>query len=165
MLAEVAHLAYLPTLVGRGRLVEGNSGLALGQQVARVAGPSLAGALVQAASAPLALLADVVSFVASALLLGTIRTREPAPAPAAEGGGLRALWRGLGDGVRFVVADPVLRPLTGVWGLYYFVFWLFWGQYALYATRDLGLSPGRLRAGRSRWSPSAGCLARWPRRR
>ena len=43
--------------------------------------------------------------------------------------------------MRRVVADPVLRPLTGVWGLYYFVFWLFWGQYALYATRHLGLTP------------------------
>ena len=139
VLAEVGHLAYLPTLVGRERLVAGNSGLALGQQAARVAGPSLAGALVQAAAAPLALLVDVASFVASAVLLGTIRTREPAR--AAEPEGLRALWRGLGEGVRFVVADPVLRPLTGVWGLYYFAFWLFWGQYALYATRELGLTP------------------------
>ena len=139
VLAEVGHLAYLPTLVGRERLVAGNSGLALGQQAARVAGPSLAGALVQATAAPLALLVDVASFVASALLLGGIRTREPAR--AAEPEGLGALWRGLGEGVRRVVADPVLRPLTCVWGLYYFTFWLFWGQYALYATRELGLTP------------------------
>jgi predicted MFS family arabinose efflux permease len=43
--------------------------------------------------------------------------------------------------VRRVAADPVLRPLTGVWSLYYFAFWLFWSQYPLYATRQLGLTP------------------------
>ena len=63
-----------------------------------------------------------------------------------------------------MVADPVLRPLTGVWGLYYFVFLLFWGQYALYATRDLGLTPVLFGVvGRS--SPSPGCWARSPRPR
>jgi MFS family permease len=49
--------------------------------------------------------------------------------------------------VRFVVADPVLRLLTGVWALFYFTFWLFWAQYPLYATRELGLSPAALGLG------------------
>jgi Major Facilitator Superfamily len=139
VLAEVAHAAYLPALVERERLVEANSGLAVGAQTVKVAGPSLAGALVQAATAPLALVVDAVSFVVSAALLGTIRTREPARPRTSPGRG--ALWREVGDGVRFVVAHPVLRPLTGGWGLYFFAFFLFWGQYPLYVTRELGLSP------------------------
>jgi MFS family permease len=56
-------------------------------------------------------------------------------------GSLRALGREIGDGVRFVVAHPVLRPLTAGWALYYFAFFLFWGQYPLYVTGDLGLAP------------------------
>jgi MFS family permease len=139
VLAEVAHAAYLPALVERDRLVEANSGLAVGAQAVKVAGPSLAGALVQAATAPLALVVDAVSFLVSAALLGTIRTREPARPRTSPG--LGALWREVNDGVRFVVAHPVLRPLTGGWGLYFFAFFLFWGQYPLYVTRDLGLSP------------------------
>jgi MFS family permease len=148
VLAEVGHLAYLPVVVGR-RLVAGNSAAAVGQQAARVAGPSLAGALVQVATAPFALLADAACSLAAAGLLGTIRTREPARAHRAGAGGFRVLWREVGDGVRFVVADPVLRPLTGVWALFYFAFWLFWAQYPLYATRDLGLSPAALGLGLS----------------
>jgi hypothetical protein len=96
---------------------------------------------VQAATAPLALLADAALFIVSAVLLGTIRTREPALARGAARPGLRALWREIEDGIRFVVRHPVLRPLTGVWSLYYFAFFLFWGQYPLYATRELGLTP------------------------
>ena len=78
VLAEVGHLAYLPAIVGSRRLVAGNSGAAVGQQAARVAGPSLAGALVQAVTAPVALLADAACSIAAAGLLGGIRTREPA---------------------------------------------------------------------------------------
>ena len=143
VLAEVAHGSYLPVLVGRARLVEANSALAVGRQAAQVAGPSLAGALVQAATAPLALLADAVSFAVSAILLGTIRTREPARGRLVGPGrgGLGVLGREIWDGLRFVVADPLLRPLTGAWGLYWFVYYLFWGQIALYATRELGLTP------------------------
>ena len=141
VLAEVAHTSYLPTLIDRKRLMDGNSSIAVGQQVARVAGPSLAGALVQAATAPLALLADAVSFVVSAVLLGTIRTREPVRARPVGRPSPRELAREIGDGLRFLVGHPVLRTLTGVWGLYYCAFFLFWGQYPLYATRDLGLTP------------------------
>lgn len=141
VLADVAHESYLPVLVGRGRLLEANSGVAVGRQAAQVAGPSLAGALVQGVTAPLALLADAASFVVSAILVGSIRTTEPTRARTTEPVGLRALWGEIAAGVRFVVADPVLRPLTGAWGLYWFVFFLFWGQHPLYATRELGLSP------------------------
>ena len=145
VLAEVAHTSYLPTLIDRKRLMDGNSSIAVGQQVARVAGPSLAGALVQAATAPIALLADAVSFVVSAVLLGTIRTREPVRARPVGRPSPRELAREIAAGLRFVVAHPVLRTLTGVWGLYYCAFFFFWGQYPLYATRDLGLTPDGLR--------------------
>ena len=47
----------------------------------------------------------------------------------------------LGEGARLLLRDPVLGALTGAWGLYFFAFFVFWGQYPLYATRDLGLSP------------------------
>lgn len=138
ILSDVAHVSYLPILVGRDRLVEGNSKLALVGQITKVTGPSLAGGLVQVATAPLALLADAASFLVSAGLLGTIRRGEPAPAPAAA---RTALWRETGEGLRFVASHPVLRTLTGAWGLYFFFDSLFQGQFPLYVTRDLGIAP------------------------
>jgi MFS family permease len=141
VLAEVAHPAYLPSLVGRERLVEGNSKMALGGQVARIAGPTAAGALVQAATAPLAILADAASFLVSAVLVGTIRAREAAPGrPAAR----QRLWQEIGEGLAVVLRHPVLRTLTGAWGLYFLFFFLFYSLYVLYATRELGLAPATL---------------------
>jgi Na+/melibiose symporter-like transporter len=141
LVSQVAHASYLPALVGRGQLVEGNSKLAVTGQVASVAGPSLGGALVQLVTAPMAILADAISFVASAVLLGTIHRRESPPdAPAAR----RTLWREIGEGLRFVVGHPVLRTLTGAWGLYFLSDALFWGLYPLYVTSELGVSPAGL---------------------
>jgi MFS family permease len=141
LVSQVAHASYLPALVGREQLVEGNSKLAETGQVASVVGPSLGGALVQLVTAPMALLVDALSFVASAVLLGTIRRREARPTAPAE---RRALWREIGEGLRFVVAHPVLRTLTGAWGLYFLFDALFWGLYPLYVTRELGVSPAGL---------------------
>ncbi len=141
VVSEVAHAAYLPVMVGREQLVEGNSKLAVTGQVASVAGPTLAGALVQLVSAPLAILADVASFVASAVFLGTIRGREPTPGAPAQ---RQAVWRDIGEGLRFVAAHPVLRTLTGAFGLYFLFDALFWGLYPLYVTRELGVSPAAL---------------------
>jgi MFS family permease len=141
ILSELAHASYLPVLIGRGQLVEGNSQLALLGQVTKVVGPALAGALIQAVTAPLALVADAASFVASAGLLGSIRAREPARPPAPR---RQALWRELGAGLRVVAAHPILRTLTGAWGLYFFFDSLFQGQIPLYVTRDLQLTPATL---------------------
>jgi hypothetical protein len=101
----------------------------------------LGGALIPAVTAPLALVADAASFVASAGLLGTIRAREPVRPPAPR---RQALWGELGAGLRVVVAHPMLRTLTGAWGLYFFFDRLFQGQIPLYVTRDLGITPAAL---------------------
>jgi MFS family permease len=137
VVSEVAHAAYLPALVGREHLVEGNSKLAVAGQAASVAGPSLGGVLVGLVTAPMAVFADVASFVASALLLGAIRRPEPAPAGSAR---RQALWREIGEGLRFLAAHPVLRTLTGAFGFYFLFDALFWGLYPLYVTQELGVS-------------------------
>jgi predicted MFS family arabinose efflux permease len=91
----------------------------------------------------LAILADAASFLVSAVLVGTIRAREPAPArPAAR----QRLWQEIGEGLAIVLRHPVLRTLTGAWGLYFLFFYLFYSLYVLYATRELGLAPVTLGA-------------------
>src|SRR5437879_13200885 len=78
---DAAYPAYVPTLVGRDRLVEGNSRLATSSSIAEIGGPGFAGALVQVVSAPFATLVHAVSFVVSALTRLLIRALEPPRPP------------------------------------------------------------------------------------
>ena len=60
---DVAYQSYLPALVGREQIVEGNSKLEISRSAANIAGPGLAGLLVAALTAPVAILADAISFL------------------------------------------------------------------------------------------------------
>ena len=80
---DVAYQSYLPSLVGRPHLVEGNAKLELSRSAAQIAGPGVGGVLVGAITAPYAVVVDSVSFAVSALFLGRIRKREPRPEPTA----------------------------------------------------------------------------------
>src|SRR5205085_11836103 len=63
---DVAHQSYLPDLVPRESLIEGNAKIEVSYSGAQLAGPGLGGVLVQILTAPVALLADPVSYVVSA---------------------------------------------------------------------------------------------------
>src|SRR5947209_12879321 len=76
---DVSYQAYLPALVDRENLVEGNGKLAMSEATAEVIGPGLTGVLVQVLTAPIAIAFDAVSFVVSALSLGWIRKPETSP--------------------------------------------------------------------------------------
>ena len=60
---DVAYQSYLPTLVKRDELSDGNSKLELSRSAAQLAGPGLAGVLIGILTAPVAVLADAISFV------------------------------------------------------------------------------------------------------
>jgi len=106
---DAAYPAYVPSLVGVERVVEGNSKLATSSSLAEIGGPGLAGALVQAIGAPLAILVDAISFVVSALSLVLIRHREPPRPPRTSTTPIRLeIW----EAMRLVRRHPVLVPLT-----------------------------------------------------
>ena len=110
---DVAYQAYLPALVGKHELVEGNSKLSASAAVAEFGGFSVAGALVQALTAPMAILIDAASFVVSAVTLGMIRTPEAAIIPAAEAGEPN-LYNEIGEGLKTVWGHPLLRASAAV---------------------------------------------------
>ncbi|QTT77336.1 MFS transporter [Streptomyces mobaraensis NBRC 13819 = DSM 40847] len=105
---DIAHQSYLPSLLPREKLVAGNGALETVRSSAQMAGPGVGGVLVQVAGAPLALLADAVGYLLSALCLRGIRTPEPPPAPAT-GEPLRAQVL---EGLAFVFRDPALRMIA-----------------------------------------------------
>src|SRR5205807_7866820 len=80
ILFNVAHSAFLPSLIPPESLVEANSKLGMSDSLAEIGGPATAGPLVQLISAPFALFFDALSFLFSACCVGLIHTPEPLPA-------------------------------------------------------------------------------------
>lgn len=110
---DTAWPAYLPSLIGRERLLEGNAKLGASLSVAEAAGFGLAGILAQLFTAPGAIVADVATYVVSVISLGAIRAREPAPGRETADGGLAA-WRAeVAEGLRLTWRNPTLRALAG----------------------------------------------------
>lgn len=104
---DIAGQTYLPLVVEADGLLTGNSRLQASQSAAQTGGPAAGGALAQLIGAPLTLLVDVASYLFSALCLSTIRTRDE-PAAVARRGRMLPQIR---EGLRYVLADPVIRPL------------------------------------------------------
>lgn len=138
---HVAYQSYLPALVSRERLVEGNTKLEMSNSVATIAGPGLAGVLVQLVTAPIALLIDACSYALSVVSLLAIRTREPEPRPAATAGQRPNIWREIGEGLRVVLGSRILRAIAGCTGTSNLFSSVTFTVFVLYVTRDLGLSP------------------------
>ncbi len=138
---DVAYAAYLPALVEREHLVEGNSKLETSRSAAQLAGPGLAGALVGLVTAPFALLVDALSFLLSACFLGAIRVVESAPHTDSR---RRSTRREIVEGLRLVGGAPLLRALAGSAGTWNLSGGVIFAVFVLYVTRSLGLGPGVL---------------------
>jgi MFS family permease len=106
---ELAASSYLPSLVGRERLIDANSKLEISRSGVFIAGPGLAGVLVGALTAPVAIVVDAISFLASGVLVLAIRARERWVETAEPRRGLR---RELAEGIRYVLSQRYLWPIT-----------------------------------------------------
>jgi predicted MFS family arabinose efflux permease len=142
----LAYRAYLPTLVGPGALLTANSRLQSTDSVADVAGPGLAGLLIQLMGAPFALIADGASFVVSAISVLAIRAPEPdvTPRPPSEHGIFRTLYSDIGAGLAFAFRHPVLRLIAAASGTFNFFATIMLTIFVLYAARTAHLSPGQI---------------------
>jgi len=136
---DVSYQAYLPSLVNREQVLEGNSKLSLTESIAEVAGPGLAGFLVQWITAPIAILLDAFSFVCSAISLGLIRR----PEPPLERGPQPHMVREIAEGLRFSWHNPILRAMVLRTATASF-FLGFGSMYVLLAIRELGLNTAQL---------------------
>jgi MFS family permease len=136
---DVAYPAYLPTLLRRADLVEGNSKLVSSEALAEVSGWSIAGVLVQTAGAPLAILVDAATFVVSAISLVSIRARESLAASQRER--RPGIAREVAQGLRFVAADHARRTLAAAGALDTLFGNALGALITLYLARDLHLAP------------------------
>ena len=138
---DVADNAYLPTIVSREKLVNANSALTATGSVAEFSAFGIGGFLIELFKAPIAIAIDAVTFVVSALLLMTIRKKEPPPAPVAD---REPVLREIRDGMRIVVRSPVLRALALSHGGTHILWGIFGTSYLLFAINDLQLGPAAI---------------------
>jgi MFS family permease len=110
---DVAYQSYLPSIVDRDQLVDGNAKLELTRQSSQRLGPGLAGVLIGVLTAPFAILLDAISFAASALFVFWIRRPEPPPVAHDVATGPRPSMRAeIVVGLRYVMGNRVLRALA-----------------------------------------------------
>jgi MFS family permease len=141
VLFTVAYASYLPTLVRREELVDGNARLQMGSSFAEMGGYALAGGLIQAIRAAPAILVDALTYVASAVSLIAIRAGEPEPVRRT-GTAARSFLRELFEGVRVVAGEPTLRLITISVAVANLGTGVVTAVFLVYAYRQLGLSPG-----------------------
>jgi MFS family permease len=80
---DVADQSYLPTVLERDELIDGNGKLQAAASTAQLLGPPTGGGVVALLTAPFAVTLDAISYVASAILIFAIR-RPERPAQGAE---------------------------------------------------------------------------------
>ncbi len=137
---DVAYQSYLPSVVERSQLVDGNSKLEISRAASQIAGPGLAGILIGAITAPLAILVDALSFIGSGLLLVWIRRPEPKPEhPVDEHGRRTSMRHEISVGLRYVLGHPSLRAIALTTGSANLITSMVFAIFVLYQVRDLGL--------------------------
>lgn len=140
LLFNVAYQAFLPNVVPAARLADGNGKLSASQSVAEVTGPGLASWFIHAGGPAAAVLADAVSYVASAWCVFRLRARD-AVRPAAPAGGWSAFWGATRSGFPLLWHDRILRSVTMSNAMLAFFAQLQAAVYFLYLARTLQLSP------------------------
>lgn len=110
---DVAYQSYLPSIVERDQLVDGNAKLELTRAASQRLGPGLAGVLIGILTAPFAIFVDAISYGVSAGFVSWIRRPEPPPVPHDEATGPRPSVRAdVAIGLRYVTGQRVLRALA-----------------------------------------------------
>lgn len=143
-LFDVAYTSYLPSLIRKDQLLEGNGKLTATASAAEFFAFGVSGWLVQLLSGPSALIVDAVTFVVSAVSLWLIRKPEVAGAegPSHEPENTESFWREASAGLRLVASHQELRVLALSQWILEFGMRVFGTVFLLFTTRTLLLSPG-----------------------
>ncbi len=140
---DVAYQAYLPSLVEREHIVEGNSKLEISRAGAQLAGPGMAGFLIQILKAPLAIFVDAISYLWSALFIALIRKKE-APVEDQQQAERPTMRHEIREGLRYVWHHELLRPIALCTATSNLFTSMVFAILILFAVRALHLTPGAL---------------------
>jgi MFS family permease len=132
---DVSSYAYLPSLVDHDQLVEANSRMETSRASAQVAGPSIAGILIQILTAPITIVVDVVGYLGSAGFLSWIKNEESRVEQTEN----RSVVKDVKDGLAVVLNNRYLWSIAGSTGTSNFFSSAIGALFILFATKDLGL--------------------------
>ena len=136
VLFDIADHAFLPSLIDRADLVDGNAKLSVTDSTAEIAGPAMAGVLFQLLTAPFAMLVTAVTYFVSACFLFAIPATETRPPKSRT-----PWWRDAGEGLRAILSEPLMRPTLWLTLTSTFFGAFFWPLYLMYGLKVIGLSP------------------------
>ena len=134
-----AEQIFIIFLVGRDHLIDAQSKFATTDSASRLLAPGFAGILIQWITAPFAVLVNALGFAVSVMNLRRINVRDPMPAPSD-----KHPLRDIRDGLAFIWGQPLLRTLAWGAGFWHVVFYGHSAMSVLFATRELGMTPGML---------------------
>jgi len=135
---DVAYQSYLPSLVERRQIIDGNAKLEISRSAAQLGGPGVAGLLIGWLKAPAAILFDAVSFLGSALFIFSIRKAEISQADRAPRRKMRTELR---EGLSYVLRHPYLKNIAACTALFNFFGLMGFAILLVFARRELDLSP------------------------
>jgi MFS family permease len=138
---DVAYQSYLPSIVDKDQLVEGNSKLEITRSAAQILGPGVAGILIGVLKAPFAITIDALSYLWSAVFVFFIRRPEPAVMPDHETERARPSMRSeIAIGLRYVGGHRWLRPIAMTTGISNFFTNVYFSILILYLTSQMSMS-------------------------
>ncbi len=130
----LATTTFLPSLVPQEVLVEGNSKLSASRSAAKIAGPGLAGFLVDRITAPFTIALDALSFIVSGVCLIFVRSAESVKICNQQSPGI---WHEIGEGFRAIFFHPILSAITIGTTIGSFGGTIYGTVFILYLTREL----------------------------
>lgn len=138
---DIAYISFLPSLVRRDQLIDGNSKLEISASTAQVGGPAIAGLLTGWIGGPLVMAASGLAYLCSGALIQSIRNREDVPVRVGE---RRSMWMDIRDGLTIVRNNRILNSLVLSSATLQFSGWIFLSVYVIYMAGRLGLSAGQI---------------------
>ena len=137
---ETAQFGAIPSLVGRDDLVTANGRIQASFAAAGVLGPLTAGALLAFVPVEAVLYVDAASFLVSAIALSLIRRSFNAPVARRA----TTVRQDIAEGLRYVLAHPVLRNISLMMALINLVSTTVFAQLVLFAKQDLRAADGEI---------------------
>jgi MFS family permease len=133
----IAYQSYLPTLVDREDLVEGNAKLETSSSASLVFGPALGGLLIQIVGAAQSIIFDALSTLVAALAIQSIKQPEViTSAPK------RAFFKELRTGAEIIFVNPILRTLTAASATLNLGRSMFYAVFFIFIYDQLKITPG-----------------------
>lgn len=109
---DVAYHAYLPALIDRKDLIEGNQKLQISQAAAPIVGPGIAGVIYQIVGGAYTIAIDAIGYLTSALSLLSIGKSEEKKIRT-ENSPRPHFFKEMKEGINIVLRNPILSHIAG----------------------------------------------------